>query len=486
MSKFLIFVILFTLLNLLLIPLISLYGLSVCPILHAGGFVLGCVYSSFFVVTSLLINFVMVFTQKLRIKRNSLGSFSFILTYILAVFMSVLVQQLLFKTNHFDSNSRAPEVLIIASLMLSITQFFGLSWATPQYKNNQNSQSISFLKSWLYHALQNVGPIAIAILTLLHFLLRQSSYLNADQVRVPIHTDVLISNTTVLVGFLVLWLSITYFFYYSAEREEVLKINSQLLKLEKLDFSDSEKQTLSWGLWLQIELQIKSFKKALYERSRLLKSFSQFVTKDVAERALSTDLKQYVGQSVVMTVMMIDIRNFTKISERLPPEKVVELLNLYFSQMLDVLTNHSIFVDKFIGDGILAYVENSSNEMVENRKAVLAAISMLKALENLNYSLLQKKMPEISIGIGIYRGPLVVGLIGSEEKLQHTIIGDTVNRAGRLEGLNKDLNSEVVLSAELWKMLPDDLKTYFTHAGKQTIKGISEPVEVYCKKSLFY
>ncbi len=100
-------------------------------------------------------------------------------------------------------------------------------------------------------------------------------------------------------------------------------------------------------------------------------------------------------------------------------------------------------------------------------------------LETLNQKLLLKTLPEIKIGIGVYRGPLVLGLIGTETKMQHTIIGDTVNRAARLEGLCKELAVPIVISGWIWHSLDVTTQLKFRSFGKQQVKGISESMEIF-------
>jgi adenylate cyclase len=182
---------------------------------------------------------------------------------------------------------------------------------------------------------------------------------------------------------------------------------------------------------------------------------------------------------------MSDIRNFTGISENLSPNQVVTLLNEYFSAMLDVISHFQISVDKFIGDGILAYVDSevevggTRQIEIENRLSVDAALAMIDRVETLNVKLQTMSLPAIKIGLGIFRGPVVIGLIGSEAKLQHTIIGDTVNRTARLEGLCKDLGVSLVISGLIWRSLDLEGQSYFKSFGEQSVKGIAEPIEVF-------
>ncbi|MGD9657006.1 MAG: adenylate/guanylate cyclase domain-containing protein [Methylocystis sp.] len=205
--------------------------------------------------------------------------------------------------------------------------------------------------------------------------------------------------------------------------------------MRDLDFNFRSRIGEAWGFWTAI-LELNAFSKTLGERTRLLKNFSRFLTARVAERALHQELTETTGINRELTVIMTDIRNFTGISESLSPNEVVALLNQYFSAMLDVITQFQISVDKFIGDGILAYVDCGTNgdegaAIIENRLGVDAAIAMIERVEQLNGKLREMNLPAIRIGVGIFRGPLVIGLIGSEAKLEHTIIGDTVNRTAR-------------------------------------------------------
>ena len=151
--------------------------------------------------------------------------------------------------------------------------------------------------------------------------------------------------------------------------------------------------------------------------------------------------------------------------------------------MLDVISGYQISIDKFIGDGILAYVEpeatDKSEANTENQLAVEASLAMIKRLDELNLKLIKMQLPAVKIGIGIYRGPLVIGLIGSETKLQHTIIGDTVNKTSRLEGLCKELGVQMVISQQVWQSLTSGKKELFRSCEKQTVKGIIEPMDVF-------
>lgn len=494
MTRLIIFNITFIGLNLLFIPLMSLYGLRVCPTLNTSGFSIGCAYSSAFILTVCTVNLLLTTlqTRKSTAHTRKISGSTFFGLYIGATVIALVILELLFKINHINHLSRAPEVLVLASILLAITQFYGLSWAmrstaVSASEFSGDKKPYYFRSLWLGHLARTTAPIIVALILLLHFLLRQSGNMNNGHIAAEVYPDKLISETGILIAFTMLWLAATFTFHFLSENDQTKRIEKHLHQLQGFDLSFRSETNLTWGLWKAIISQLNEFSKTLTERTRLLRSFSRFVTASVAETAVESEIKEAVGVGRELTVLMSDIRDFTSLSESLPPQRVVKLLNEYFSAMLDEMAKHSIAVDKFIGDGILAYVDTDSQAnqdatqlaSFENTQATLGALAMLHRVKQLNLSLIESDIPEIKIGIGIIRGPLIIGLIGSESKLQHTIIGDTVNRAARLEGLCKELSVQMVLSKDVWLSLPLELQNNFTAMGRQKIKGIREEVEVY-------
>lgn len=486
-----IFSFIFITLNLAFIPLISLYGLRVCPVLSIPGFGFGCFYSGAYIALVNVFNFALIAylnsdqqkTHRVFIwcRKNSL--LSSILAYLVATLIALIILQTLLKMNHLSPQSRAPEILGIASLLLGILQTYGLNWAL---KNNsyeiEKPENETFKKLWFSHIFRMMLPIAITVAVILHFLISQSVSFNEGRTA-PIGTnDSLIEQTSYVVVFLISWLLLTFSFHFLSESDQVIKVQTHFDHLNNLNFKIRTNLNQSWGLWTAFIHQLNSFSKILGERTQLLKSFSRFVTATVAEQALDHEIKETTGTMRELTVLMSDIRNFTSMSEQLSPHQVVSLLNEYFTAMLDVISGAKINVDKFIGDGILAYVNTEEDHVdpeIENRLGVEAALAMLNKLTELNIKLKKMDLPEVNIGIGIYRGPLVIGLIGSEAKLQHTIIGDTVNRTARLESLCKELGVSIVISGHVWHSLEQKHKNIFQSYGKQTVHGIAQPIEVF-------
>lgn len=479
-----VFFVIFLGLNLGLIPLMAVYGLRVCPVLHLGGFWLGCSYSAVFVGTIFAANFFLIRIDS-SVNAGQVPSPSrFFKVYAGATLLAIVAAQVFFGINHINGLSRAPEILLLASLLLGLTQAYGMSWA---YQGNAVNLPMTdpenMERSWLQHILRMILPLLVAFLVLGHFLFRQSLGLNAHAAP-QASTDHLISDALMVSGFLMVWLAVTYSFHFMDEKLQISALLGRLHRIEHMDFSPDMLGLHSWGLWRVLDAQINHFSKAFSERSRLLKNFSRVVSENVAHEALRSDLSVKNGTVKVVTVLMSDIRGFTSLSEKMSPDQTVLLLNKYFEAMLDVISASPIVVDKFIGDGILAYVEQDSAafpdpEQHDNQVAVQASLAMLERVGELCAELRADGLPEIAIGIGIYRGPVVMGMIGGLTKIQHTIVGDTVNRAARMESLCKDLSTPLVIGEDVLVSLDVLTRTRFQNKGPQKMKGVTEPVIVY-------
>ena len=189
-----------------------------------------------------------------------------------------------------------------------------------------------------------------------------------------------------------------------------------------------------------------------------------------------------VGRDVELAVMFVDLRGFTGLSDKKFPYDVVYILNNYFQAMGDVITTHGGTVDKFMGDGILAHFGVDGDPRQACRSSVLAAKAMAQSLAQLNDKLLHVLPDGLSLGIGIHFGDLVLGEIGSHEKRQLTIIGDTVNTASRLEALNKGAGSQLILSSRVAALAGVDL----SHLPVATVtpRGKVDALRVYVVKDI--
>jgi adenylate cyclase len=214
------------------------------------------------------------------------------------------------------------------------------------------------------------------------------------------------------------------------------------------------------------------------EKRQVKKLFSRFVAKDVYEQLMADPSRAALGGARrTMTVLFSDVRGFTSLSEKGQPEDVVRQLNEYFSRMVQVLFEHRGTLDKFVGDMVMALFGAPLDDPDHAEHAVQAALAMSHALDDLNRQWVAEGRPELDIGIGINTGDMVAGNIGSETIMSYTVIGDAVNLGARLESLNKDYRSRVIISEATRACLKG---RYDIHPlGEVTVKGKSRPVAIY-------
>ena len=174
-----------------------------------------------------------------------------------------------------------------------------------------------------------------------------------------------------------------------------------------------------------------------------------------------------------MTILFSDIRDFTPLSERMPPPENFRFINEYLSRVSPIIRQYDGFIDKYMGDGIMALFP----EQPEN--ALQAAIAMQREVAHFNTQLSEKGKSPIRIGIGLHTGKLMLGTIGETERMEGTVISDAVNVAARIEGLTKLYQANVLISESTLTQLKHAENYNFRCLGKVQVKGRREPVSVY-------
>jgi len=216
--------------------------------------------------------------------------------------------------------------------------------------------------------------------------------------------------------------------------------------------------------------------KGLEEREKIKNAFGKFVNKDIAEAAMRDELR-LGGERKNVAIFFSDIRSFTAISENLEPEEVVEFLNVYMTRMVKCVEQHFGVVDKFIGDAIMAVWGTPISSGNDTENAINASLLMRKELMAFNKDRGGPRKPIIKIGCGINSGPVLAGQIGSEDRMEYTVIGDAVNLASRIESLNKPFGTDVLISEDSYALVKD----IFAVEKMQTIKvkGKEAPQQIY-------
>ena len=229
----------------------------------------------------------------------------------------------------------------------------------------------------------------------------------------------------------------------------------------------------------EIELLASGFNSmvdGLRERDKLRATMGKYMTQSVMDHLMRGKV-ELGGEALTVTILFTDIRSFTSISETMTAHELVKLLNEYFTEMVTVIMEEGGVVDKYIGDAIMAVFGAPVSKPDDARRAVRAAVRMRHALAVLNERLVARGAPPIKTGIGLHTGEVVAGNIGSEARMEYTVIGDAVNLASRLESSTKELGTDVLISEDTNALLDNEIETRAVR--EITVKGRAKPVLVF-------
>ncbi len=212
------------------------------------------------------------------------------------------------------------------------------------------------------------------------------------------------------------------------------------------------------------------------ELSKVHQAFSYFVPIEFLQfLGYKSILDIQLGDQVQkhMTVLFSDIKDFSKISESMTPKEAFDFINTFLGAVSPVIRQHGGFIDKFIGDAIMALFPGSADD------ALAAAIDMTNVLKKLNVDRIENGLEPIQVGTGLHTGDLMLGTIGEEKRMDGTVISDAVNTASRMEGLTKVFDTGVVISSKVKEELTHPETYHFKNLGKTKLKGKSELIDVF-------
>lgn len=372
-----------------------------------------------------------------------------------------------------------PQSLLTVTILFGFWGLFAFafSYATTNYLNKtliipnvfpmgglgkyaKGKQFSIVTKQIIFWTASTLFPIILLIFGLL-----QRTNQNLFQLHTLIHTDVLFEVIAIMLFFSFLF-SVTFAISLQHPLNQI-ESATELIKEQKFDtrvtiFSSDELGLLGDA--------VNEMAEGLAERERIKDTFGRIVDPRIRDYLLSNE-HSLGGKVVDATILFSDLRDFTKLSEKRTPEEVLYILNRYFQEMSNAIEMHGGFINKFIGDAILAVFGTPIPMVNHAEKAVHTALEMQKNLNELNKQFLNEGLTELKMGIGIHTGNLLVGNIGSTNRMEFTVIGDTVNTASRVEGLCKGLQKNLLITENTAKSLPENIKSRLLPEGEFELKG---------------
>jgi adenylate cyclase len=214
------------------------------------------------------------------------------------------------------------------------------------------------------------------------------------------------------------------------------------------------------------------------EKKKIRGAFQYYLTASVINEMLKDPSKLKLGgDKKDLTVLFSDIRGFTTISEKLTPEDLVHLLNEYLTEMTNLVFKYDGLLDKYMGDAIMAVFGAPLDQPDHALRACRTALGMMDELKKLQEKWADEGRPVFDIGIGINSGDMVVGNMGSDMRFDYTVMGDMVNLGSRLEGINKEYGTNIVISEYTYAVVKDAL--FCRELDSVRVKGKKLPVKIY-------
>ena len=258
---------------------------------------------------------------------------------------------------------------------------------------------------------------------------------------------------------------------------------SKMISRPIVEISDNMYQLKDMNLSIDIQAtskidEVRTAQNAIISLRSGLESFKRYMPSELVNILIKTNqIAKIGGGEKNLAIMFTDIENFTTISETMSPQDLMEHLSDYFGRIVPIITKHQGTVDKYIGDAVLAFWGAPLDIDEPCLYAVQTAIEIQKRLTVANEQWSQEGKPQFKTRIGIHFGPTLVGNIGSHDRLNYTIIGDSVNIAARIEGINKEFGTNIMISEEVNKYIKGKVNTKYVDSVM--LKGKTEEVKLY-------
>jgi len=400
------------------------------------------------------------------------------LVQLIAVVILILDSTFFFMQIKDNENSSTRTAIYLMELITSIVIFWGYElWYQKKrimYQARKEIEPIFF--KVLTITIETSIPFICILIQSLHLPL-EKSYTNVSLIE---HVPFMLLS----ILYLRFWLC-----FYAALIASAGRI---IILLMILSFGEVDKKLPDhlWGvaeiilsgfimgtIALLLRKMIESAIAVASEKTKLQDIFGRFVSKDVADQIVSKDLKMG-GDNVNASVLFLDIRNFTHRSSTMTPEDAVAFLNQLFNFTVAEVEKAGGMVNKFLGDGFMAVFGAPLSLPNSCNSAVICAIGIFEKLQLFNVS---RTGEIVKLGIGINYGPMVAGVMGTDSRKEYTVIGDIVNTASRIESLNKEFGTSLLISQSVYDNLDANLKEQFESMPPAMVKGKDQPISIYKK-----
>lgn len=253
------------------------------------------------------------------------------------------------------------------------------------------------------------------------------------------------------------------------------------LKGQQQESLEDQKRSLAQQRILYEKESEQRFINKADEALRLTQTFQKFVPKQFVDHFAkhgSNALELGRADEDEVAILFTDIRGFTGLSERMTPQELMKFLNSYFLRMNDPIHQNGGFIDKFIGDAIMALFDHpGGNNKDKATDALNAAVDLRAALDIYNQHRSNSGYPPVNIGVGIHFGPVIIGTVGSDDRMDTTVIGDSVNVAYRLEALAPKFNADVIVSEQVLETATTEFTSRLLDWVR--VKGRTKPVKIF-------